>query len=223
MPVASLAPTMRLMPSDRFTCESCGAVFTLPEAVRRRYPGWTPRACVDCREGRRAAARGDSVTRHQTLTTREVLARFTGGPQTGVFTDGSCQGNPGPGGWGAVYVRNGEIVAQRHGFDPQTTNNRMELTAMIEGLSMIGPEDAVDVYSDSQLVVKTLTEWAAEWQKRGWRRKGGPVMNLDLVQRAYGLLQERPRARIKWIRAHDGSRWNEYADALATAHLRDEL
>lgn len=178
---------------------------------------------MDCRGGRQKAGRGNSVTRDQVLTTAEVLERFTGGPQTGVFTDGSCQGNPGPGGWGAVYVRDGEIVEQRHGFDPQTTNNRMELTAMIEGLTMIGPDDEVDVYSDSQLVVKTLTEWAAGWEKRGWRRKDGPVMNLDLVQRAYALLKERPRARLRWIRAHDGSRWNEYADALSTAHLREEV
>lgn len=182
---------------------------------------------MDCRKetqeaaGRRQATRGNSVTRGRVLSTAEVLERFTGGPQTGVFTDGSCQGNPGPGGWGAVYVRDGKILEERHGFDPQTTNNRMELTAMIEGLSMVGPGEEIDVYSDSQLVVNTLTKWAASWEKRGWKRKGGPVMNLDLVQRAYALLKERPHARVKWIRAHDGSRWNEYADALATAHLLD--
>ncbi len=149
--------------------------------------------------------------------------RFGGGPESGVFTDGSSSGNPGPGGWGAVYVREGEIVAERHGAEPQTTNNRMELTAMIEGLSLLSPQDAVDVYSDSQLVVNTLTQWAAGWEARGWRRKGGAVKNLELVQRAYALVKERPKARIHWIRAHDGALWNEYADALATAYLRDEV
>ena len=99
----------------------------------------------------------------------------------------------------------------------------MELTAIIEGLSMLSAQDAVDVYSDSRLVVDTLTKWAAGWEARGWRRKGGEVKNLELVQRAYALAGERPHARIRWIRAHDGSRWNEYADALATAYLRDEL
>ncbi len=157
------------------------------------------------------------------LPLAEVLLRYTSGPATGVFTDGSCQPNPGPGGWGAVYVRDNTVVAQDHGFDPGTTNNRMELSAMIAGLEMIGPGDAVDVYSDSLLVVNTLTKWAKGWEARGWKRKEGPVLNLDLVQRAWELVRERPLARIQWIRAHDGSRWNEYADALSTAHLRDEL
>jgi ribonuclease HI len=183
---------------------------------------------MDCREttqsrqpnGSKPRQRGNSATRAGNLSPEEVLARFTGGPQDGVFTDGSCQGNPGPGGWGAVYVRNGEIIEERTGYDPATTNNRMELTAMIQGLSMIRPEDAVDVYSDSSLVVDTLTKWAKGWEARGWKRKEGEVKNLDLVQEAYDLARARPLARIQWIRAHDGSRWNEYADALSTTHLR---
>jgi ribonuclease HI len=99
----------------------------------------------------------------------------------------------------------------------------MELTAMAEGLLLLEPHEAVDVYSDSRLVVQTVTEWAAGWERRGWRRSGGEVQNLDLVQRAYALAKERPLARIQWIRAHDGSRWNEYADALATAYLRETV
>jgi ribonuclease HI len=152
-----------------------------------------------------------------------VLERFHDGPTTGVFTDGSCSGNPGPGGWGALLVRDGELVEARHGADPDTTNNRMELTAMIEGLSMLAPDEAIDVYSDSRLVVDTLTQWAAGWERNGWRRKDGEVKNLDLVKRAYTMARARPRARIQWIRAHDGSRWNEYADSLATAYLRSEV
>ena len=158
-----------------------------------------------------------------TLTAEEVLERFSGGPASGVFTDGSCEGNPGPGGWGVVYVRDGEVLARCHGAEPQTTNNRMELVAMIEGLSLLSAGDDADVYSDSGLVVNTLTRWAAGWEARGWRRRGGAVANLELVQRAYALAKQRPRARIQWIRAHDGSRWNEYADALASAYLRDEV
>ena len=166
---------------------------------------------------------GGSVTRTSNLPLAEILARFTAGPTTGVFTDGSCQPNPGRGGWGAVFVRDNAVVAQDYGYEAFTTNNRMELLGMTAGLSMLSPRDAVDVYSDSQLVVKTLTLWAATWEKQGWKRKAGPVENLDLVQRAYELAKERPLARIQWIRAHDGSRWNEYADALSTAHLRDTL
>lgn len=157
------------------------------------------------------------------LTTAQVLERFTAGPQSGVFTDGSCSGNPGPGGWGVVYVLDGRVLAQEHGHDPSTTNNRMEFTAMIHGLRMLGPNEAVDVYTDSQLVVNTLTQWAAGWERNGWRRRDGEVKNLELVREAWALVQERPLARIRWIKAHDGSRWNEYADALATAYLRDEV
>ncbi len=154
----------------------------------------------------------------------EVLTRFTAGPQSGVFTDGSCQGNPGPGGWGAVWVEDGNILAERHGTDPATTNNRMELTAMIAGLEMLSPSDTATVHSDSLLVVNTLTKWAAGWEANGWtRREGAEVKNLDLVKRAYALVKERPNVKIQWIKAHDGSRWNEYADALSTAYLRETV
>ena len=155
-------------------------------------------------------------------TPQQVLERYHGGPQDGVFTDGSCSGNPGPGGWGAVRVLRGRVVEERSGDEPNTTNNRMELTAMIEGLRMLAPDEAAVVYSDSLLVVNTLTKWAKGWEQRGWKRKEGPVKNLELVQRAWQLAQERPRARFEWIKAHDGSRWNEYADALATGYLREE-
>ncbi len=157
------------------------------------------------------------------LTTAQILERYTAGPDTGVFTDGSCSGNPGPGGWGAVRVEGGRVLAQEHGADPDTTNNRMELTAMIAGLAMLEASEAVDVYSDSRLVVQTLTQWAAGWERRGWKRTTGEVKNLDLVQEAYALAKSRPRARIQWIRAHDGSRWNEYADSLSTAYQRVEV
>jgi ribonuclease HI len=172
---------------------------------------------------RRPRGRPPSASYGQLLTTHQVLERFDGGPQTGVFTDGSCSGNPGPGGWGVVYVINGRILAERYGSEPHTTNNRMELTAMIEALQLLGPGEEMDVYSDSRLVVDTLTLWAPGWERNGWRRKGGEVKNLELVQRAYALAKERPLARIRWIRAHDGSRWNEYADSLATAYLRPEV
>jgi ribonuclease HI len=113
------------------------------------------------------------------------------------------------------------VLEERHGHEPDTTNNRMEFTAMIAGLRMLAPDESANVYSDSLLVVNTLTTWAAGWEKRGWKRKEGPVKNLDLVQQAWELAQSRPHARIQWIKAHDGSRWNEYADALATTYLRE--
>ncbi len=190
-----------------------------------RGGGWSARPRPAARPaGRPRGGRpGASASYGQLLTTAQVLSRFHDGPSTGVFTDGSCSGNPGPGGWGAVRVRDGEVVDAQHGADPSTTNNRMELTAMIAGLSMIAPDEALDVYTDSRLVVDTLTKWAAGWARNGWRRRDGEVKNLELVQRAYALFRERPHVRIQWIRAHDGSRWNEYADSLATAYLRAEV
>lgn len=152
-----------------------------------------------------------------------MLEGFSEGPDTGVFTDGSCQGNPGRGGWGAVYARSGEVVEQRNGAEPETTNNRMEFTAIIEGLRMLPETSSETIYTDSQLVVNTLTKWASGWEKRGWKRKDGPVKNLDLVKCAYKLALSHPNVTVAWIKAHDGSRWNEYADALATGYLRDEL
>ncbi len=217
-------------------CQQCGEPFSLPSAVQAKYPGWSPKTCLRCREraerpaGGAAGAqpppgrrKGWSPTRELNLTVAQVMARFSDGPQTGVFTDGSCAGNPGPGGWGAVRVEEGRVVSQRHAADPATTNNRMELTAIIEGLRMVAPHEALPVFSDSQLVVNTLTKWAAGWEARGWKRKEGEVKNLDLVREAFALVRARPRVRIQWIRAHDGSLWNEYADSLSTAYLRDEL
>jgi len=154
------------------------------------------------------------------LTPQEVLERFEAGPRTGVFTDGSCEGNPGRGGWGMVWVENDSIIAEQSGIDPSTTNNRMELQALIAAYERLPEDCAIRVYSDSQLCVKTVNEWAEGWERRGWRRKSGPIANLELVQRLYALAQTHPRVELNWIKAHDGSRWNEYADALASAYLR---
>ena len=158
--------------------------------------------------------------RSDVLTPDEVLARFTSGPDTGVFTDGSCDPNPGPGGWGFVWVEGGRIMAEKSGYEPSTTNNRMELTALIEAFSALPLDAEVSVYSDSQLCVNTVNEWAAGWEKRGWKRKSGPIANLELVKQLYALAKARPGVRLRWIRAHDGTRWNEYADALAAQYQR---
>ncbi|MFP6623226.1 MAG: ribonuclease H, partial [Myxococcota bacterium] len=126
-----------------------------------------------------------------------------------------------PGGWGFVWVEDGEILEQRFGDTPDTTNNRMELQALIEAYKLLRNDAKVSIYSDSQLCVRTINEWAATWEKRGWKRKTGPIKNLDLVQELYALAGDHPDVKLEWIRAHDGSKWNEYADALATTYLRE--
>jgi ribonuclease HI len=153
------------------------------------------------------------------LTPKEALARYRGGPRTGVFTDGSCEGNPGRGGWAFVWVEDDEIRREGSGTDPATTNNRMELTALIRSLRALPADAELPVYSDSELCVRTINEWAAAWEARGWRRKSGPIANLELVKELWALVQAHPRVQVRWIKAHDGSRWNEYADALASAYL----
>ena len=149
------------------------------------------------------------------MTPDEVLETQFGGPDTGIFTDGSSDPNPGQGGWGWVWVEDGEILNQGHGRDPHTTNNRMELQALIEAFKKLPDDVDLIVYSDSQLCVNTVNLWAPGWKKRGWKRKGGPIKNLELVQELYALAHAKPRIDLQWIRAHEGTRWNEYADALA--------
>jgi ribonuclease HI len=155
------------------------------------------------------------------LTPEQVLEKYTSGPKSGVFTDGACEGNPGPGGWGYVRVEDDRIVAQGHGSDPATTNNRMELMALIEAFRALPADARVTVFSDSELCVKTINEWAAAWERRGWKRKTGPIANLELVQTLYRLAGAHPHVELRWIKAHDGSRWNEYVDALANTFLRE--
>lgn len=186
------------MPS--FTCQICSQEFSLPQQILDRYPGWSPKECRSCRDAK-PDIRGPTQPGDD--------------PQTGVFTDGGCVPNPGPGGWGAVYVVDGKIIDEAHGHDPDTTNNRMELTALIEGARLVPGGTAIPVYSDSNLAVRTLNEWAAGWEARGWRRKTGPVENVDLVRSAYAAYRKRPELDLKWIKAHVGFTWNEYADQLA--------
>ncbi len=183
-----------------------------PLEVRRVPPGHA--------YGSRTFGHGGARQR-EVLTTQEVLERYTAGPQHGVFTDGGCEPNPGPGGWGMVHVDNGQVVYEHCGGDRDTTNNRMEMSAIIHALEHLPKTIEITVYSDSELCVKTLNEWAKVWKRGGWTRKGGkPIANLDLVIRAYEALGEHTGVKLQWIKAHDGSRWNEYADALATKGLR---
>ena len=121
---------------------------------------------------------------------------------------------------GAVYVLEDQVVAEAHGHDPETTNNRMELTALIKAAELVPDGTAAVVYSDSKLAIQTITEWARGWERRGWKRKSGPVENLDLVKQAYSAYQRRRELKLEWVRGHTGVRWNEYADALASEWRR---
>lgn len=188
-----------------FTCADCGTSFELPQHILDRYPGWTPSKCRDCRTAKgRSSAKGKR-TDHTTPS------------GDAVYTDGGCEPNPGPGGWAAVWVRDDEVVEERSGHDPDTTNNRMELQALIEAVRMLPEGTTATIFSDSNLAVQTINQWAKGWKARGWKRKTGPVQNLDLVKELYELFEGRPELRLEWIKAHVGHKWNERADDLTRA------
>ncbi|HNC70217.1 MAG TPA: ribonuclease HI, partial [Pseudomonadales bacterium] len=141
--------------------------------------------------------------------------------QVEVFTDGACRGNPGPGGWGAL-LRYGESERELYGGEALTTNNRMELTAAIRALGALREPCHVDVYTDSQYVRDGVTQWMANWKRRGWRtadRKA--VKNVELWQ---ALEREAARHQVQWhwVRGHSGHEGNERADRLANRGI-DEL
>lgn len=131
-----------------------------------------------------------------------------------IYTDGACSGNPGPGGWGAILRYNGH-EKELFGFAAATTNNRMELTAVIEALRSLKRSVAAQVHTDSQYVQKGITEWIHGWKRRGWKTAAKePVKNEDLW-RELDALAALHRLEWHWIKGHAGHAENERADALA--------
>lgn len=131
-----------------------------------------------------------------------------------IYTDGACSGNPGPGGWGAI-LRFGAHEKEIWGGEPQTTNNRMELTAVIRALELLNRPVAARVHTDSQYVQKGISEWIHGWKARGWKTASKtPVKNVDLWQ-ALDRAASRHRLDWVWVRGHAGHPENERADELA--------
>jgi ribonuclease HI len=131
-----------------------------------------------------------------------------------IYTDGACSGNPGPGGWGAI-LRHNEKEKELFGYDPATTNNRMEMTAVIEALRSLKRPTPVRVHTDSQYVQKGMTEWIHGWKRRGWKTAGkDPVKNEDLW-RTLDTLAAGHQVEWLWVRGHAGHPENERADELA--------
>ena len=131
-----------------------------------------------------------------------------------LYTDGACSGNPGPGGWGAILRFKG-VEKELLGGEPQTTNNRMEMMAVIQGLRALTRPCDVDVYTDSEYVKKGMTEWLSGWKQRQWRTADKkPVKNADLWQMLDSVAAPHQIEWI-WVRGHAGNAGNERADALA--------
>ena len=139
-------------------------------------------------------------------------------PRVVIHTDGACKGNPGPGGWGALLV-SGAHEKELFGGEAHTTNNRMELTAVIEALNALKRPSHVLLHTDSSYVQKGITEWIHSWKARGWKTADKkPVKNIDLWQRLE-LAAAPHKVKWHWVRGHDGHAENERADALARQAL----
>ena len=131
-----------------------------------------------------------------------------------IYTDGACRGNPGPGGWG-VWLKRGDTEKELFGGEQQTTNNRMELMAAIQALEALNRPCAVKLYSDSKYVLQGITEWMANWKKRGWKTAAKkPVKNEDLWRRLDAVMQKH-EIHWTWVKGHSGNMGNEKADQLA--------
>ena len=139
-----------------------------------------------------------------------------------IFTDGACRGNPGPGGWGAL-LRYGKHEKMISGAENMTTNNRMEMMAAIEALTMLHQTCVIDLYTDSQYLQKGITEWLPVWKKRQWKKADNkPIKNADLWKE---LDTQAQRHQIKWhwVKGHSGHTENDLVDALATQAIDNFL
>jgi ribonuclease HI len=139
-----------------------------------------------------------------------------------MYTDGACRGNPGPGGWGVVLSYQQSRKTLR-GYDPETTNNRMELTAVIEGLRALNRACEVEINTDSKYVMQGISEWISNWKRNGWKTAARkPVKNYDLWQQ---LDQEVASHAVdwKWVKGHSGNEGNELADKLANEAIDAEM
>ena len=137
--------------------------------------------------------------------------------QVEIYTDGACRGNPGKGGWGAILVY-GKTEKELSGGENNTTNNRMELTSVIEALSALKEPCRVTLTSDSKYVVDAIEKgWARSWQKNGWKKADRkPTLNPDLWEKLLALL-DKHEVTFVWVKGHDGHPYNERCDQLATA------
>jgi ribonuclease HI len=139
-------------------------------------------------------------------------------PVVTIYSDGACEPNPGPGGWAALLIF-GKHEKELWGSEPDTTNNRMELTAAVQALEILKQPCRVDFFTDSEYLRRGITEWLPDWRRRGWKRKAGKLANVDLWQALENGLQEH-QISWHWIRGHAGNRNNERVDRLARKSMQ---
>ncbi len=129
-----------------------------------------------------------------------------------IYCDGSCLGNPGPGGWAAVFIEDNQVVKKIYGYENDTTNNKMELTAAIQALKYIQHNTTIDIFTDSIYLKQGITEWIKSWKLSNW--KNGKIKNIEFWK---DLDKSNSQLKVNWcwVKAHSGDKYNEMADALA--------
>lgn len=141
-----------------------------------------------------------------------------------IYTDGGCDPNPGPGGWGFVVVENDEAVYKGYGYEKRTTNNRMEIMGAIRAIEYWinkGYKIPLVVYTDSQYLVNSVTKWMIGWRKAGWKKRGGePVKNSELFEHIYQITRGK-QVMWRWVKGHNGNKFNEMADQMATIGVQE--
>ena len=129
-----------------------------------------------------------------------------------IYCDGSCLGNPGPGGWAAIFVKNDQVIKKIYGFEKHTTNNKMELTAAIKALKNLKETNDLQIFTDSNYLKFGITEWIKSWKLNNW--KNGKIKNIEFWQEL-DKLNSAQNTSWFWVKAHSGNKYNEMADELA--------
>lgn len=157
---------------------------------------------------------GNSANNENVVMTSAPIGRPVAGYEYVIATDGACSGNPGPGGWAWVEQISGAYQASG---EAATTNNRMELIALLRALEYVPAEASLLIRADSSYVINSLTKWAKGWRARGWRKADGkPVLNRELIEELLNLYEARTgRTEIEWVKGHAGDAANEFVDRLA--------
>ncbi len=154
----------------------------------------------------------------------DLRERYDSEFSRGIFTDGGASPNPGAGGWAVVMVDNNDVVKRLWGHEPFTTNNRMELTAILEAYKLLPADSDMTIFSDSRLCVNSINLWMDNWARNNWRSSNKkPVKNVELLKAIYAQKKLKPKVEVRWVEAHAGRLWNEYAHRLAALGRRGQV
>ena len=148
------------------------------------------------------------------MTNRKITCFFMK-----IYCDGSCLGNPGPGGWAAVFIKDNTVVKKIFGYEGDSTNNRMELTAAIKSLELVKGDSEISIFTDSTYLKQGITEWIKSWKLNNW--KNGKIKNVEFWEKL-DALNSKLNVSWYWVKAHNGDQYNEMADMLAKQAIKEK-